>query len=61
MVAPQESATKVSEMINGMKLVKVNGQRFEWNETFKSYWSLDGPVRNLTSQDIEAYPVENGG
>lgn len=56
----QTAVTKVSEMINGMELVKVNGQRFEWNETFKSYWSVDGSARNLTSQDIAEYPVENG-
>lgn len=50
----------VDEKINGMELVRVNGQRYEWNQTFQGYWALDGAARQLTREAVSKFPVENG-
>lgn len=53
-------ATMVREKIDGKELVRVNGQRFEWNATFSAYWSIDGYPRKLTKELVDKYPVEDG-
>lgn len=52
--------SKVDQKINDMELISVNGQRFEWNETYSAYWSTDGDVRQLLTSDLEGAKVVSG-
>lgn len=44
----------VSEMIDGQQLVEIGGTRFEWNETFRRYWSTSGNPRELMQHEVPA-------
>ncbi|AQH05993.1 hypothetical protein A9R05_44405 (plasmid) [Burkholderia sp. KK1] len=48
------------DKIDGMNLVNVNGRRYEWNETFSAYWSVEGEPRALQRADLVGADVRDG-
>lgn len=52
--------TGQAEKIDGMDLISVNGRRYEWNESFSSYWSVDGDPRALQKADLVGADVRDG-
>lgn len=46
--------------INGLDVVSINGRRYEWNETFSTYWSINGEPRALQRTDLVGADVRDG-
>lgn len=51
MATPQQPSVQ-QEYIDGIDLLIVNGRRYEWNRTFRAYWSSDGAPRALQEHEI---------
>ncbi|MGF6440090.1 hypothetical protein [Paraburkholderia youngii] len=59
-VLPAPEKRRVSEKINGMDVVRVNGRRYEWNETFSGYWTVGGEPQMLYHSDLAGAAVGQG-
>ncbi|WP_321935354.1 hypothetical protein [Paraburkholderia sp. J8-2] len=46
--------------IEGMDLISVNGRRYEWNQVFSAYWSVDGGPRALQTADLLGAQIRDG-
>lgn len=42
----------VDEIIDGQQLIEISGTRFEWNETFRRYWTTEGDPRELMRHEL---------
>lgn len=44
--------------VEGRDLIDVRGERYEWNDTFQGYWSVQGDPRELQAELIANMPLE---